>query len=177
MAFIISDTHFFHDKIIGFQRNQFKTSEEMNEYIIQQWNNIIGKTDRVFHLGDFAFGENLKGIEEIIQRLNGRIYLIIGNHDTPTKLQIYSKYMKLFSGYKDGEILMTHVPVHNSILEEYAPRSYGHNERYNIHGHLHKSIVKDNRYFNANWDIENKIYTLPEIKQKLIIKGEINICK
>jgi calcineurin-like phosphoesterase family protein len=165
MAFVISDTHFFHDKLITFQRGQFKCGEEMNAVLEKQWNSIVGKTDRVFHLGDFAFGSDLDAIEKLILRLKGRVYLMVGNHDTPAKISLYQKYFKVFSGYKEDKIIMTHFPVHPILLEENRPRSDGTLERYNLHGHLHMGFVKDARYFNANWDRENKIYTPSEIKK------------
>lgn len=52
----------------------------MNETIITNWNNLVGPDDVIFHLGDFCLG----GADEwnkILARLNGRIYLIFGNHD------------------------------------------------------------------------------------------------
>ena len=96
MAYIILDTHFFHENILKYNRPQFKSIEEMNETLIEQWNSIISKNDRVFHLGDFAFGQDLDAIEQIIKRLNGSVYLIIGNHDTPAKIELYPLY-KFFS--------------------------------------------------------------------------------
>lgn len=47
----------------------------MNETIIQRWNETITKNDEVYLLGDFALcGRSQK--EEILQRLNGRKYLV-----------------------------------------------------------------------------------------------------
>lgn len=175
MAYIISDTHFFHDNILKYNRPQFKNVKEMNENLIEQWNSIISKNDRVFHLGDFAFGQDLNAIEQIINRLNGSIYLIIGNHDTPAKIELYQRYFKLFSIYKDGNIVFTHCPLHPTLLEEISPRSEGTNERFNVHGHNHRGCIPDKRYFNACWDIEHKIYTLEEVRKKFI--KEDLICK
>ena len=169
MAYIISDTHFFHTNILKYNRPQFSNVEDMNEFIINQWNSVISKEDRVFHLGDFAFGQNLKGIEDIIHRLNGKVYLIIGNHDTPAKLKLYQNYFKLFSYYKDGEILFSHCPIYFSLLEETMPQSDGKNPRFNVHGHNHsyKNSITDKRYFNACWDIEHKIYSLSDLRKQL----------
>ena len=54
--------------------------EEMDEGLIQNWNRVVGKDDLVFNLGDFAFATNGRW-KELINRLNGHIHLILGNHD------------------------------------------------------------------------------------------------
>ena len=51
-----SDTHFFHNNIIDYCKRPFVNAEEMNEYIIKQWNSVVKPQDEVYHLGDFAFG-------------------------------------------------------------------------------------------------------------------------
>lgn len=75
-----SDTHFGHKNIIRFCNRPWKTSEEMDEALITNWNSVVKPDDIVFHLGDFAFASN-GGWKRIIQRLNGHIFLIVGNHD------------------------------------------------------------------------------------------------
>ena len=53
---------------------------EMNEAIISSWNKVVPPNALVWHLGDFALGDRSK-IPEIVARLNGRINLVLGNHD------------------------------------------------------------------------------------------------
>jgi len=48
--------------------------------MIANWNSVIGKDDTVFHLGDFCLGGAAEWTK-ILDRLNGKIYLIMGNHD------------------------------------------------------------------------------------------------
>lgn len=78
--FFTSDTHFNHTNILQYCNRPFKTIDQMNETIITNWNRVVGPDDVIFHLGDFCLG----GAEEwnkILNRLNGRIYLVLGNHD------------------------------------------------------------------------------------------------
>ena len=78
--FFTSDTHFFHGRIIELCNRPFHSVEEMNEALITNWNRVVPRDGVVFHLGDFAFG----GPDEwnsILDRLNGEIHLILGNHD------------------------------------------------------------------------------------------------
>jgi calcineurin-like phosphoesterase family protein len=79
-VFFTSDTHFNHTNIIRFCQRPFKDTDEMNEVMIRNWNNVIGKDDIVFHLGDFCLGGAAEW-NRILDRLNGHIYLILGNHD------------------------------------------------------------------------------------------------
>ncbi len=79
-VFFTSDTHFNHTNIIAYCQRPFRNVYDMNETIIANWNNVVGPDDIVFHLGDFCLG----GADEwnrILERLNGKIYLILGNHD------------------------------------------------------------------------------------------------
>lgn len=75
-----SDTHFGHTNIIRFCNRPFNSVKEMDETIINNWNSVVKPNDIVFHLGDFAFASNARW-KQLIQALNGHIYLIIGNHD------------------------------------------------------------------------------------------------
>lgn len=78
--FFTSDTHFGHGHIIDFCERPFSSIEEMDEKLIINWNSVVGKNDTVFHLGDFCLG-NANKWNNILDRLNGKIHLIIGNHD------------------------------------------------------------------------------------------------
>ena len=77
---ITSDQHFFHKNIIQYENRPFLTKEEMNESMIKDWNSVVHKRDYIYVLGDLAFG-NKEMIKNLISRLNGRIHLIMGNHD------------------------------------------------------------------------------------------------
>lgn len=78
--FFTSDTHFGHENIMRFCNRPFLTVEEMNETLIKNWNSVVRENDIVFHLGDFFFC-NGQAAKEILDRLNGHIHVIIGNHD------------------------------------------------------------------------------------------------
>lgn len=49
----------------------------MDEVLIENWNRVVGPTDYVTHLGDFAW----KDPQKYVARLNGHIRLVLGNHD------------------------------------------------------------------------------------------------
>lgn len=75
-----SDTHFWHENIIKYCNRPYANAQEMNEDLIEKWNARVKENDIVWHLGDFCFGCK-EHITEIVPRLNGRINLVLGNHD------------------------------------------------------------------------------------------------
>lgn len=88
-VFFTGDTHFGHENIIKYSNRPFATVREMNEAMIDNWNSVVSPRDTVFHLGDlfFAQGSGRERVSErhwqrsIIERLNGTIHLVVGNHD------------------------------------------------------------------------------------------------
>lgn len=75
-----SDLHFNHANIIKFCNRPWKTTEEMDEALISNWNSVVKPNDLIFDLGDFAFADRDKWIK-LLEQLNGKHYLILGNHD------------------------------------------------------------------------------------------------
>ena len=112
--FFTSDTHFWHSNIIKYCNRPFMDVEEMNEEIIKRWNNKIEKDDLVFHLGDFAFCGPSQ-YKTLLERLNGKITLVLGNHDWRN---IKEGYMSKFNGIyqqlrikvDDRRIYLNHFP-------------------------------------------------------------------
>ncbi len=80
MIYLISDTHFNHKNIIGYENRPFDSVEEMNQQLIANWNKMISNKDTIYHLGDFASG-NYDEVKTIADQLNGYKILIKGNHD------------------------------------------------------------------------------------------------
>lgn len=91
-VFLISDTHFYHDKIcvgseVHFEKaRNYANIYEMQEDIIHKWNSKVSNEDIVVFLGDFLMNcsvkETLTKFISIYEKLNGkRIYMVKGNHD------------------------------------------------------------------------------------------------
>jgi len=151
---IVSDTHFYHNKILTFHRSQYKSIEEMNEAIIKKWNEKIKPNDKVIHLGDFAYGSDYEKIENIISRLNGNITLILGNHDTSKKIKdIYVKYFKCLGGLSIGKYYFSHEPLHFNTINPDQLRSNGRQATINIHGHLHNGEYCSENHINCCFDV------------------------
>lgn len=69
-----SDTHFGSERTLELSKRPFKTVEEMDKTMINNWNKIVSKDDIVFHLGDF-------GDYKRVKELNGIKMLILGNYE------------------------------------------------------------------------------------------------
>lgn len=81
MKYFIADTHFCHKDIIGFSRRPFDNIEDMNKQLISNWNKTVKSDDDIYILGDFLFMESGRWATKILNQLNGKKYLIKGNHE------------------------------------------------------------------------------------------------
>lgn len=87
-VWITSDTHFNHKNIIQYSNRPWPDLKAMEDGIVERWNSVVGTTDDVWHLGDFAMGGNHEvEVPRILSRLNGRKRLIKGNHDSKACLR------------------------------------------------------------------------------------------
>lgn len=77
--FFTSDNHFWHRNVIGYCDRPYSDIEEMNEDMVRKWNSVVGHDDIIYHLGDFSMA--IRPVEAYTPRLNGKKYLIPGNHD------------------------------------------------------------------------------------------------
>lgn len=132
---IISDTHFNHNKDFIYQPRGFANIQEMNEKIISCWNTIVQPNDIVYHLGDVFFGDTVEGIN-LVHKLNGKIRLAMGNHDTNARLKelsLLSNIEDIQFGYRlkieKSTFLLTHYPQ--------LTGNYNNSKTYSIHGHTH----------------------------------------
>lgn len=78
--FVTADTHFGHARINELAGRPFSSVEEMDAELIRRWNDTVGRDDVVLHLGDLALGPIQQSIA-LTARLNGRRFLVPGNHD------------------------------------------------------------------------------------------------
>lgn len=78
--FFTSDPHYGHENILKYCHRPFSSIEEHDEELIRLWNETIPEDGIVFILGDVGFCSETY-LKTILNRLNGKIYWIIGNHD------------------------------------------------------------------------------------------------
>lgn len=144
MRYFISDLHFFHNRLNEhLDCRGFASGEEMNAYMIRQWNSRVRNGDEVVVLGDFSIG-NGKETSEVLRQLNGRKYLIIGNHDRYRKEHTFDtglfEWMRPYEELRDNrrKIILSHYPVF-CYNGQYDKTEKGGPKSYMLYGHVHDS--------------------------------------
>lgn len=102
--YFTSDLHFWHSNVIRYCDRPYSSVEEMNEALVNNWNNTVTKDDTVFILGDFSLAA--RPVETIAPQLNGSKVLISGNHDwtwakhpKSRKLENKEKWIKFYNDH------------------------------------------------------------------------------
>lgn len=132
--FFTSDQHFGHKNILTFGKGRpFSSVEDMQQGLIDKWNNKVKEEDTVYILGDFCWGFNSKKIKELMSQLNGKKILIAGNHDRLNDYYKSASFQDIFTYHEvqiDGErIILCHFPI-----AEWNGYYYG---AYHLYGHTH----------------------------------------
>ena len=81
MIYFTADMHFGHKAIITMQNRPFESVEEMDRVLLQNYNAVVHKDDTVYILGDICHHIKIEQADELIKKMNGKKYLIKGNHD------------------------------------------------------------------------------------------------
>ena len=144
--FLTSDLHFNHNREFIWKARGFNSVEEMNETIIERFNSVVQKNDTVYILGDCALGggssETLAANKKLIERLNGRLYIIRGNHDTNTRISMYNCCENVASAgkwadminYRGYHFYLSHFPTMTGSLEKESLKQC----TCNLFGHTHQ---------------------------------------
>lgn len=150
-VFFASDHHFGHANMMNFFKRDgvtplrpFKDSDDMDETIIENHNRVVKPNDRVYLLGDLSIAR--RNLHKVT-RLNGRLKLIMGNHDPFVKNQnkdyfdVGIEAVEAF--HKFDKFVATHIPVHPSCLST--------RWNVNVHGHTHDNLVMK-AAISTGWD-------------------------
>jgi calcineurin-like phosphoesterase family protein len=183
--YFISDTHFSHANFLTFKdeggeriRKEFESVTEMDEVMIERWNARVGQDDIIYHLGDVCFG-GPERLGTIMDRLNGRKRLILGNHDRE-EMSIYRKYFQKIASWRyfssdvtgcDIALIACHYALH--------PETVGYNYKFwsnnfCVHGHSHRRKIPDPRYINVC--VENTGYA-PISLEEILTEAKSRITK
>ncbi|MEF8878866.1 MAG: hypothetical protein V5A64_00560 [Candidatus Thermoplasmatota archaeon] len=160
-VFFIGDLHLDHYNIIKYCNRPFERISEMNNTILKRWNETVGKDDVVYFLGDLTFGRGNRVTDYWLNKLNGEIVVIKGNHDE-TRREFFPRLIIHYNGRK---FLLTHDP-------EYIPSWW---DGWSIHGHKHNNDLKnyplinrENKTINVSAELLNyKPFSLQNVLSKL----------
>lgn len=148
----------------------FESVEEMNEAIVERWNKTVaaGWGYIVYHLGDMCL-TNTDAAIPYIQRLNGNIRWIKGNHDSDAKVKkilVECHNVELISPYeenawayilKDGKrrFYLSHYPTLTANFDD----KHFSQHVINLHGHTHQQknwLFPDNPFtYHVGLDSHN----------------------
>lgn len=118
----------------------------MNEAIIEKHNKIITPIDTVYVLGDLCLGGGsdgaIRSAKKMIQSLKGNLKVILGNHDTDRRVQMYNECWNVeIIGYADMihiekyHFYISHFPTLTSNLDENKSLKQ---RILNLYGHTHQ---------------------------------------
>jgi len=147
--FVTADTHFGHDRLREIQGRP----PGVDRLIVKQWNNLVSKHDTVLILGDLSF-MNKEKTGVITNGLNGKKYLVRGNHDGQSEKwlthcgivtlePIYKRFKDKYENYIS--VLFTHEPVLD--LPEDWFNAHGH-----LHGNDHRGLAPTDRHYDVGLD-------------------------
>ena len=140
-----SDLHFCHQREFLYEPRGFNSVYEMNEAIVKNFNEVVGWDDDLYILGDIMLNDNVEGTK-LLQRLPGQnIYIIRGNHDTDTRLEIFKGLPRVtYLGYADiikfgnQRFYLSHFPTVTTNFDD------GHEFRkrvLSLSGHTHSKEI------------------------------------
>jgi len=148
--FYTADTHFGSQRTLELSKRPFYSVEEMDDVLIDNWNEVVSDGDIVHHLGDF-------GNPDVLEELNGRICLLPGNYDDDLPLQQL---------VKDGLIKVLMNPNHESALKGFPldngfvklihePEEADSTNDFYLFGHIHKLQMVKRNGLNVGVDCHN----------------------
>lgn len=140
--FFTSDTHFCHSNIIKYCKRPFANIAENDEEIIRRWNEKVPEDGIVFHLGDVAFGDPER-VDNILERLNGTIYLVIGNHDWRRIVNNHKWRFEMMTQQINMKIGKRHIILNHYPMLAFSGAWRGEDATYQLFGHVHTSPYTD----------------------------------
>ena len=145
--FFTADTHFGHARIVELCHRPFATVQEMDAALIANWNAVVGPADLVYHVGDFSFAKP----GPYLDRLNGRIYLVTGNHDRRRLNQAAKARFACVTPYAEVS-----VEGQDITLCHYALRVWNksHHGAWHLYGHSHGTLPDDPRALSLDVGVD-----------------------
>lgn len=161
--YFTSDLHFYHKNIIKYcpENRQYNDVDEMNEGIIKTWNETIPDDAIVFILGDISMGAKDKKVIELLERMKGRKFLCLGNHDSTSTCDtalgdqfedVQFQYVLRIDGQK---IVLNHYPFEcwENGGTENGIQFFGHVHTQSVDG---EPFVLSESQLDCGWDNHGK---------------------
>lgn len=138
-TWVVSDTHFGHENIVGFCRRP----HDHEQVIMEEWASIVPDEGTVLHLGDLSYRNNAFFKNMIAKHLTGaRKLLVLGNHDRQrpsfyrdSGFTIVKPFELAYRTTNNGlwYVSFSHYPLKNAARATFGEK------RVHVHGHIHNN--------------------------------------
>lgn len=146
--YLTSDMHFGHRNVIRFCERPFADEKEMTRSLIKNWNDVVKPNDFIFSLGDFSWWTGRHECKKLVEQLNGRKYLIPGNHCKEGMYELVddpdfhecSDIVVLYVRGQEGDLRFKDAKVYEIVLCHYPLGCWSHSDYtncYQFFGHIH----------------------------------------
>ena len=180
MRWFTSDLHLGHYNIIRYCNRPFKDAIEMDETIINNINSVVGESDVLYIIGDFAFCRDTYSIEKYLKRFNcNYIVFVFGNHDRNLQLFFGKDWCKsigekkTISKFKEiADISINENNVKKDItLCHFPMRTWNksHYGAWHLYGHCHGKLKDDPTSFSFDVGVDTNNF-FPYSFQQIVDK-------
>lgn len=149
-TWVTSDLHIGHDKSFLYGPRGFESIIEHDRVLVHNWNELVNPDDIVYVLGDVILKHNLEDIDfsyglSALQKLNGRLVIIRGNHDSVNKIEKYKGCSNVVSA-GDAALYLNYPEVgsYHFYLSHYPTLVFHKKLKtlkttlINLYGHIHQ---------------------------------------
>ena len=124
MNYYIADMHLFcksqtQEGRLNFDNRPFKTTKEMHQHFLEEWNKQITNGDTIYILGDMSLRGRNDELISLVAQLKGKKILIKGNHDDLSDYR-YKQLFHEICDYKEitdciggtaFKLVLSHYPI------------------------------------------------------------------
>jgi calcineurin-like phosphoesterase family protein len=170
--YFTADTHFGHGKMA--EHRHFLSVEDMDDALIQRWNEVVPPKGIVYHLGDVSFANRAR-TEIILAQLNGRWRLVAGNHDKGHSRKNHYARFEWIKDYYEMEVTDT---GRRLVLCHFPFRTWNraHYGAWNLHGHSHGNLPSVGGQMDVGVDTHDlRPYTYAEVAAFLSVRPYIPV--
>lgn len=170
--FITSDWHLGHANAIIYDERPFETTEEMERVLIKRFNATVPPDGITYFVGDMG---RINHMKKVIDQLNGRKILILGNHDRKMNRMYHQGFDHVMYGVQlviaHQIVTISHCPL-TGVFREDTTLMRGHvagqcwhreevnrkfsfpdDGQFHLHGHVHFRPGKGELKSGRQWDI------------------------
>ncbi|WNN93686.1 phosphoesterase [Arthrobacter phage CallinAllBarbz] len=165
-AYFHADWHLNHTFVAG--TRGFASSEEHDEWLIDQINSRVTKRDHLWVLGDVFMGSITAGLAKV-SRINGVKHLVLGNHDGAHPMHRRGRanlrrYLEVFDTVQlhaetrlpgGRKVMLSHFPYEGDHTGEDRHGQWRLRDEgaFLIHGHVHDEWFQRGRQINVGVDV------------------------